>query len=200
MIRNRNPLSGYGLVVQHIKSLRNIKVNNYPKFQDIPIVIGIESNFGNEHYTIANHVMESKLKNVIILKEDKGMIGIRTGKTVPKQTMVDYGNEKIRNSKILFSNMLVTNSEHVSMKKMTPEEITGELIKQLLSFEKRYEYGLDNEKPPRIIFSGKGSNRFDDLVMAFLLNLQTRRLFLNDTGKRYSRWRERAALGFNLEF
>lgn len=136
--------------------------------------------------------MRGVTTGIILLKEDRGKIGIRTGRTgtIGKEHLVNYAKRKILNGKIVISNKFITNTKHPTGDLFTTQEILKEFQLQLRNFERRIQNNANPNKPPTITFTGKGANKQDDIMMAFMLCLYGKRLFQRDVNGQYARYKK----------
>lgn len=184
-IRSKNPLDVDNMVVSHIKRVKNFTVYDKKPFYKAKIVFIVESNLGYEHHRIAGVIKSSGL-DIITVNEEDGKLGIFTdpwGKL--KGKMVASFTIKIKHDEIRLYTYFLTQSKKTETELYSPEEMMDELCKQLRDYEKRFRFRTDPEKPPITIFTGKGANTRDDLVMAILLNVEGADRFVPKKGKFY---------------
>ncbi len=184
-IRSKKPDENDALLIKHISTIRNIRSSTGYNFANSKIVLIIEANLGFEHYRIANILTTTGI-DYIRLNEHNGNFGIYTTPML-KGKMVDQFKLGLARDNFVFSKGFFTNSLKAGDVPYAPDEIIMEFCTQLLNFEKRYKYKTNNERQPDIIFTGKGTNKCDDLVMAMLLNEEGRARFESNRNGIYSK-------------
>ncbi len=184
-IRSRQPEENDALLIKHINTIRKLKTDGRYYLARANIVLIVEANLGFEHYRIANTLTANGIE-YIKLNEHNGNFGLYTNAFL-KSKMVDQFKLCLVRNTYAFAECFFTNSMKTPESPYKPDEIINELCSQLLNFEKRYLYKSDIEKQPIVIFTGKGTNKCDDLVMAMLLNEEGRTRYESNRGGMYSK-------------
>jgi len=107
---------------------------------------------------------------------EKKKIGYQTTNN-SKERGVDEIQEHLLGNRIFFSEFFFTNSTKLPEKSaIHPSEMIDELIQQLIGFESRWVEGnFGKGTKPKRIYSGKGSKKFDDIVMALIIGFLVHR-------------------------
>ena len=146
-------------------------------------MILVESNLGNEAHHHRNYLKGIKLRNYLVMHEDRGRVGFRTTHAL-KSSMAMSTNEMIRRGQIRFHrNMVVCN------KKSSVDGIRKKVVGQLRSFMRTVVPPGKPYQQAKVYYHGKfGPNR-DDLVMALMINIEAEQLFAADMDGKYSNYK-----------
>lgn len=183
-IRTHDPDQVDDLVIKHFRTIKTIKIKDTcPLIRATPVFIP-EALGGYEHYRMAK-VLRSNGINCIELTENAGRLGLLTTNFLKGKMANDF-KVGLERQQYAFAQQFVTNSKKPDQSLYTAEEMINELCTQLITFEKRYKYVRGNEMPT-VVYTGKGANKCDDLVMALLLGEEGRQRFDLNANKLYNK-------------
>ena len=167
------------LLIEHIKAVR-LRI---PGLRGATAFVMVESNLGNEAYHHKNYLRAHKVRNVVIMEEDRGRVGFRTDNRM-KQTMAMATGELLRRGQIRFNENMV-----VCDPKNTATSLAEKLVSQLRSFMRIVVKPNKPYHQPKVYFHGKFGSNKDDLSMCTMLNVEAEMLFSSNLDGKYTEYK-----------
>ena len=165
------------LVVDHIRACRRIK-----GLKDSLSVLMIESNMPGIAQSIMRTIRERQLVNCVIMRDKDGNTGCRT--TPQNKPSMVYDTQTImREKRIVFHRDFTT----FGIDYCPEDDLRDTLIAEMRSFTRTIIPSKTNPDNVSERFSGKASGGKDDFVMALMINIYWRKLFLVE--ERYRMYR-----------
>ena len=170
------------LLINHLRRLRN-----HPTLSKLPIVLAVESNLGFEAAHNARYVMEAGIKNVDIAHErqlnNKSNIAPRTVDEFARNTVgIRTTNTSKERMYMLLREALEDNTlrvwEEAQPEEGTLDEQVAKLVRQMHNYSAVHSDPKQIFGAARRIFTGKAMGEQDDLVIAVMIAILYRRLFV----------------------
>jgi hypothetical protein len=152
--------------VQHIQALRSLHGLENAKIVFVP-----ESNLAFEGVWTSFVLQRAMVRNICIMREDKGMTGVRVNREF-KKLMAMGLKEKLLSGKVYMHRRFVCTGEDYS-----PKAMKNEMIDQLLNYSRKVKFANDEDNESTVIYGGKMGYGFDDHVIALQLNLVMKERF-----------------------
>lgn len=154
-----------------------------PGLRNATAFVLVESNLGNEAHHHRNYLRAQRIRNIVIMEEDRGRVGFRTDNRA-KHTMAMATNELVRRNQIRFHRDMV-----VCDQKKTAEDLRNTLTRQLRSFMRIVHPAKNPWQNAKIFYHGKfGPNR-DDLVITLMLNVEGHQRIASDLDGKYEQYK-----------
>jgi hypothetical protein len=170
------------MLIEHVSRLRN-----HTHLQKIPIVLVVESNLGFEAAHNARYIMEAGIDNVEIAHEQK----LNNKAYVAPSTLNDYATNSvgIRTTNLSKERMYIQMREileddtlrvweHAQPREGTCKEQVGKLVRQMHNYSAVHSDPKLVFAPVRRVFTGKAMGEQDDLLIALMIAMLYRRLFV----------------------
>ena len=170
------------MLVEHVARLRN-----HSELSKIPIVLVVESNLGFEAAHNARYIMEAGIDNIEIAHEQK----LNNKASLEPSTLHDYATNSVgvRTTNLSKERMYIQMREaleddtlrvweHATPRDGTTDEQVKKLVRQLHNYSAVHSDPKMIFAPIRRIFTGKAMGEQDDLLIALMIAMMYRRLYV----------------------